>query len=136
MLTRLGLICVFLVASVTDATAGIKIHASCTTELAGDPAHVRTLRDEVARALASARVTTRYTLDVSLVRLASTTLGRDVEVRAEVRALLSDAQGRARWQTTSRATARGSARDRALLQRDAVTAVARDVAKLVLTARP
>jgi hypothetical protein len=136
VLTRLAVISVFLVGSLGDAAAGVKIHATCTTELAGDPAHVRTLRDEVARALASAGVTKRYTLDVSLVRLASTTSGRDVEVRAEVRALLSDEHGRARWQTTSRATARGSTRDRAAIQRDAVSAAARDVAKLVRTARP
>ena len=136
MLTRLGLICAFLVASVTDAAAGVAIHASCTTELARDPVHVRTLRDEVTRALASTRVTTRYTLDVSLVRLASTTLGRDVEVQVEVRALLSDEQGRARWNTTSRATARGHARDRAMIQRDAMSAAARDIAKLVRSARP
>jgi hypothetical protein len=136
VLTRLGLIAVFLVASLADATAGVAIHATCATDLAGDPAHVRTLREEVARALASTRVPTRYTLDVSLVRLASTTSGRNVEVRAEVRALLSDEHGRARWQTTSRATARGPARDRVAIQRDAVTAAARDVAKLVRKARP
>ena len=78
----------------------------------------------------------RLISDVSLVRLASTTSGRHVEVRAEVRALLSDAQGRARWHTISRATARGAARDRVMIQRDAVTAAARDVAKLVRSARP
>jgi hypothetical protein len=136
VLTRLVVICGLLASSVTPASAGVAIHASCAADLARDPVHVRTLREEVARALASTRVTTRYTLDVSLVRLASTTTGRNIEVRAEVRALLSDEHGRARWQTTSRAVARGSARQQADLQRDAVTAAARDVAKLVRSARP
>ena len=134
MLKRLGLICLILAAPITPATAGVEIHATCATELARDPVHVRTLREEVARALASTRVPSRYTLDVSLVRLSGTTVGNQVEVRAEVRALLSDAQGRARWQTTSRATARGSARDRALLQRDAVTAAAKQLATSVRAA--
>jgi hypothetical protein len=136
VLTRLGFIAVLLLALPGHATAGVKIMPTCASELACDPSLVRTLRDEVARALGSTRVTTRYTLDVSLVRLASTTSGRHVEVRAEVRALLSDAQGRARWHTISRATARGATRDRVMIQRDAVTAAARDVAKLVRSARP
>jgi hypothetical protein len=125
-----------LTASAVDATAGVEIHATCAAELASGAPHVRTLRVEVARALAGSRVPSRYTLDVSLVRLASTTIGGQLEVRAEVRALLSDEHGRARWQSTSHATARGAARQQALLQRDAVTAAARDVAKLVRSARP
>lgn len=134
MLARLALICSILVAAIADATAGVEIHATCASELARDPVHVRTLRDEVARALAGARVPSRYTLDVSLVRLAGTTIGNQVEFRAEVRALLSDGQGRARWQTTSRATARGAIRDRASIQRDAVTAAAQQLARSVRTA--
>lgn len=128
---RLGVMCLILVAAMAPASAGIEVHATCATELAREPAHVRTLRDEVARALASTPVSKRYTLDVSLVRLTGTTVGRQIEVRAEVRALISDERGRARWQSTSRATARGAIRDRALLQRDAIGAAARDIAKSV-----
>jgi hypothetical protein len=134
VLSRLALICSILVASVADAAAGVEIHATCAADLAREPVHVRTLRDEVARALAGTRVPSRYTLDVSLVRLSGTTFGNQVEIRAEVRALLSDAQGRARWQTTSRATARGSIRDRASIQRDAVTAAAQQLARSVRVA--
>lgn len=97
-------------------------------ELARDPVHVRTLRQELARALAGSRVPGRYTLDVSLVRLTAAVVGNQVEVRAEVRALLSDARGRARYQTTSHATVRGSFRDRVSMQRDAVTAAAHRLA--------
>jgi hypothetical protein len=118
------------VTSIATASAGVEIRATCALELARDPVHVRTLRSEVVRALGSAPVTARYTLDVSLVRLTATIVDRQLEVRAEVRALLSDASG-IRWHTTARATARGNVRDRALLQRDAITAAARDLAKAV-----
>jgi hypothetical protein len=124
--------CFALVAFVADAAAGVEIRATCAVELARDPVHVRTLHAEVARALGSAPVTARYTLDVSLVRLAATFVDGQLEVRAEVRALLSDASG-IHWHTTSRATARGNVRDRALLQRDAIGAAAHDLARALRT---
>ena len=122
-----------LLASLTSASADVKVHATCAAELSRETSHVRTLRDEVARALAGTPETPRYTIDVSLVQLGTSTVGKQLEVRAEVRALLSDEQGRARYQTTSRAVVRGHVRDRALLQRDAVRAVARDVATALRT---
>ena len=131
MLKRLALTCLLVVAPTEVASAGVAVHASCATELAGDPVHVRTLRDEVSRALAGTPVTPRYTLDVSLVKLGTKLSGRQIEVHAEVRALLSDEHGRARWQTTSRASVRGPARDRAAIQRDAVIAAAQQVASSV-----
>jgi hypothetical protein len=134
VLSRLGVICLILAASIADATAGVEIHATCATELARETVHVRTLRDEVARALAGTRVAARYTLDVSLVALTSTPRGSEVETKAEVRALLSDEHGRARWQTTSRATVRGPAQDRVAIQRDAVIAAAHDLARGVRSA--
>ena len=131
MLSRLALACLLVALPVEHASAGVKVHATCASELASDPVHVRTLRDEVSRALASTPVTPRYTLDISLVKLGAKLSGRQVEVHAEVRALLSDEHGRARWQTTSRATVRGPARDRASIERDAIGAAAREIASSV-----
>jgi hypothetical protein len=128
VLGRILLATLLLVAPVADATASVEIRATCVAELARDPAHLRTLRRELARALGGTRVPARYTLDVSLVRLTAAVAGNQVEVRAEVRALLSDAQGRARYQTTSRVTVRGPSRERISIQRDAVTAVAHELA--------
>jgi hypothetical protein len=88
------------------------------------------LRAELARALAGKA--SGYTLDVSLVQLTATPINGDIEVRAEVRTLLSDASGRVRVSSMSRAAARGPMRQRTSLHRDAVTAVAGEVAKLVL----
>jgi hypothetical protein len=131
VLARLALIPLIALAPVTDASAGVQVHATCATELSRDVVHVRTLREEVGRALASTPVAARYTLDVSLVALSSATVGRELEVRVELRALLSDDRGRARWQTTSRAIARGAHRQRALLEKEALGAAARDLAKTV-----
>ena len=114
-----------------DAAPSIAIHATCAVELAHDPAHVRTLRGELTHALAGTRGTRGYKLDVSLVRLGTFTRGGELEVRAEVRAMLSDESGRVRWSSLSRATARGTPRDHLLLQRDAVTSAARELAKQV-----
>ena len=130
MLRYLALTTFALVVSMADASAGVEIHATCASEVSREPVHVRTLHDEITRALAGSPVTTRYTLDVSLVKLASSMVGGQLEVRAEVRGLISDARG-IRWQSTSRANARGSVRDRALLQRDAIGAAARDLARSV-----
>jgi hypothetical protein len=133
VLGRLALIAVIALGSSANASPGVQVHATCATELSREAVHVRTLREEVGRALASTPVAARYTLDVSLVKLSSATVGRELEVRVEVQALLWDEHGRARVHSKSRAVARGSQRDRALLQRDAVSAAARDLAKAVRT---
>jgi hypothetical protein len=134
VLARVLVVLVVLAASVGYAAPTIEIHASCADALARDPAHVRTLRGELAHALSGTSMSPGYTLDASLVRLAALPVGGELEVRAEVRAMLSDGQGRVRWTSTSRATARGSSRERAQLQRDAVGAAAREVAKSVRVA--
>jgi hypothetical protein len=131
VLGRVVLTCLVLTCATARAQPQVRIHATCAAELARDPAHVRALRGELARALGGLRTTSGHTLDVSLVEVASTRAGRTLEVRAELRAMLSDARGHVRWASTSRATVRGSARDRAVLERDAVTAAARDVARSV-----
>jgi hypothetical protein len=127
-----SLLVTFVVAiSTAYAAPAIEIRASCAEALARDPAHVRTLRGELAHALSDARASPGTTLDASLVRLAAIPVGGEIEVRAEVRAMLSDGSGRVRWTSTSRATVRGSSSERVLLQRDAVGAAARDLARSV-----
>jgi len=97
----------------TSAHASPVIHTSCARELTE---HERTLHDELARTLAS----TDAQLDVSLVSLTERLVGTDVEVRAELRALVSDARGEIRWSSRARATVRGALPQRAQLRRDAV----------------
>jgi hypothetical protein len=117
----------------STASAGIEIHTSCAAEVARDPAHLRTLSAELTRALIGVSTPAGTTLDVSIVRFSETTANGEVEVRTEARALLSDAKGRVAWSSSSRATARGSIKERALVQRDAITAVAQQLAKLIAT---
>jgi len=131
MLARLVTACLVLVAAIANAAPVIEVHATCAADLASDPTHLRTLRGELAQGLTRISATTNYTLDVSLVRLGIATVGRELEVRAEVRAMLSDARGKIRWSSTSRSAARGPAADRIRLQRDAVGAAARDLARSV-----
>jgi hypothetical protein len=134
VLRRIIVACTLLAAVPAGAQSGALIHATCAASGAAiDPAHVRTLRAQLERALDGRA--NGYTVDVSLVRLTSTPMNGEMEVRAEVKTLLSDASGRVRLSSTSRATARGPVRDRIALHRDAVTAVADEVAKLVLKQR-
>lgn len=123
----------FVAAMFTSASAGIAIHATCVAEVARDPAHVRTLSTELARALADVRAPTGYALDVSLVRVDTTTADGEIEVQVEARALMSDRKRRVQFSSTTTATARGSARDRALIHRDAFTAIAEQIATHVRT---
>jgi hypothetical protein len=120
-------------AMVTPASAGIEIHATCAVAVVRDPAHARTLRAELTRALAGVATPAGTTLDVSIVRFNEITANGEVEVRTEARALLSDARGVVKWTSSSRATARGSVRDRTVVQRDAITAVAQQLATLIAT---
>lgn len=120
-------------ATFTPASAGIAIHATCAAEVARDPAHVRTLITQLARALADVRAPTGYTLDVSLVRVDATTADGEVEVQVEARAFVSDRKRRVLFSSTSTATARGSARDRAVLHRDALAAIAQQLALKIRT---
>jgi len=117
----------------TPASAGIAIHATCVAEVARDPAHVRTLSTELARALADVRAPTGYALDVSLVRVDATSANGEVEVQVEARAFVSDGKRRVRFSSTATATARGRARDRALVHRDALTAIAQQLARQIRT---
>jgi hypothetical protein len=118
----------FLVALVfaltTSAHASPVIHTSCATELAE---HERTLHDELARSLAG----TDAQLDASLVSITETLAGTDVEVRAEVRALVSDPSGAIRWQSTAHATVRGALPGRVQLRRDAVIEATRALAAAI-----
>jgi hypothetical protein len=116
---------------VTPVSAGIEIHTTCAAEVVRDPAHARTLSAELDRALAGVSTPAGTTLDVSIVRFSETTVHGEVEVRTEARAFLSDKRGRVKWASSSRATASGSVKDRSLVQRDAITAVAQQLARLI-----
>ena len=108
----------------TSAHASPLIHTSSANALAE---HQRTLHDELARSLAD----TDAQLDVSLVSLTETLAGTDVEVRAEVVALVSDARGAIRWSSRARATVRGALPSRAQLRRDAVIEATRALAAAI-----
>jgi len=125
--------CTLLAAVPAGAQSGALIHATCAAQVAIDPMHVRTLRSALARALDGKAK--GFTVDVSLVQLTAKPVGSELEVDAEVKTLLSDRSGRVRLTSTSRASVRGSMRDREAIHRDAVTAVAGEVAKLVLKQR-
>lgn len=114
--------------SAVPASAGVQVHVSSAAEVARDPAHTRTLSAELTRALAGVATPKGTTLDVSIVRISAQRTSRDVQVHVEARAFLSDARGRVKWASSARATARGSARDHALVQRDALAAVADQLA--------
>ena len=131
MVARLVTASLVLAVAIANAAPAIEVHATCAAELSSEPAHLRTLRGELAQGLARTSPPSAYTLDASLVRLGISTVGRELEVSAEVRAMLSDASGKIRWSSTSRSAARGPAADRIRLQHDAVTAAARDLARSV-----
>jgi hypothetical protein len=113
------------------ASAGVQVHVSSATDVARDPEHARTLSAELTRALASVATPSGMTLDVSLIRLSTERVAREIEVRVEARAFLSDARGRVQWTSGARATARGPARDQASVRRDALAAVADQLARHV-----
>jgi hypothetical protein len=107
------LILALALALTTSAYAQPVIHTSCARELSE---HERTLHAELSRSLDD----TSAELDASLVSITETLVGTDIEVRAEIRALVSDAHGAVRWTSTAHAKVRGSLRERLQLRRDAV----------------
>jgi hypothetical protein len=126
MLSRV--IFVVALAAVAPATtwAGVKIHATCAADVVRDAARVELVRSELTRAL-DGHTSSEVTVDASLVRLASSTPAgaRDaLAIHVEIRGMLSDDGGRIRVTTTARATAQGRASERALLERDAISAAA------------
>ena len=129
MLARIALVCLVVATAPVIAGPAIEIHASCAADLATDPTHVRTLKSELAQALAGA--TEAHAVDITLVRLDTTASANELVVRAEVRAFVSDPKGRIKWAATANATARGPAKERALIQRDAIGAAARNVGKII-----
>lgn len=134
MLARIVITAVILAATPVAGSPRLAINARATGELARDAAHVRALRAAVAKTLSEIPAAhAGYTLDVSLVELELTPAGADLEVRAVVRALLSDSHGRIQVTSTARAIARGLARDRALLQRDAIGSAGEQLANRVRT---
>lgn len=133
MLRRIIVVCSLLAALPAGAQSGGVIHTSVAAQLATDPAHLRTLRAELERALNGKA--SGYTLDVSLVQWSAKPVNNEIEVRCEVKTFLSDKSGRVRVTSTSRATARGPLRDRDAVARDALAAVASDVVKFVLENR-
>ena len=105
------------------------VHASTAAALA--PEHLRTLQAAMASALGELPTTSATTLDVSLTKLEVTANGAELEVAVELRALVSDKQGKILWSSTVHATARGSSRERTQLHRDAITAAAQALGKRV-----
>jgi hypothetical protein len=129
VLARIALVCLVVATAPVIAGPAIEIHASCAADIATDPTHIRTLKSELAQALAGA--TEAHAVDITLVKLDTTASANELVVRAEVRAFVSDPKGRIKWATTAHATARGPAKERTLIQRDAVGAAARNVGKII-----
>ncbi|HUS30031.1 MAG TPA: hypothetical protein VMZ53_16105 [Kofleriaceae bacterium] len=134
MLARIALVCLVVATAPVVAGPAVEIHASCAADVATDPTHVRTLKSELAHAMANA--TAAHAVDVTLVKLDTSSASQgEVIVRAEVRAFVSEPNGKVKWAASARATARGPAKDRSLVQRDAVTAVAQEIAKTIQKGR-
>lgn len=133
MLARIALVCLVVATAPVIAGPAIEIHASCAADIAADPTHIRILRSELAQALANA--SEAHAIDITLVKLDTQTAADDVIVRAEVRAFVSDPKGRIKWATTAHATARGSIKERTLVQHDAIGAAARNVGKAIQAAK-
>ena len=129
MLARIALVCLVVATAPASAGPAIEIHASCAADIATDPAHVRILKSELAQALAGA--SEAHSVDISLVKLYTQTESGEVIVRAEVRAFVSDPKGRIKFATTAHATARGSAKERILVTRDAVGGAAHEVGRAI-----
>ena len=108
----------------TSADASPRIH---TTSAAGLQDQERTLRAELVRSLADVDLT----VDASLVTLSETIESGELLVTAEVRALVSDKRGAARWASTARAAVRGAPRSRAQLRHDAVIEATRALATTI-----
>jgi len=123
VLARIALVCLVVATAPVIAGPAIEIHASCAADLAADPTHIRILRSELAQALANA--SEAHAVDITLAKLDTQTASQEVIVRAEVRAFVSDPKGRIKFATTAYATARGSIKDRALVQQDAIAGAAR-----------
>jgi hypothetical protein len=119
---------IFVLAARAHASPAVELHTSCAVALAE---HQRTLRAELERSLAGAAPRARYTLDVTLERLAETPARGELEVVAEVRVLVSDGHGAMRWSSKSRAVVRGAPRARARLRRDAVIEATRALAATI-----
>ena len=120
----LALVLVLVLATSAHATPTIRTR--CAATLAE---HERTLQDELARALAGADA--HIVLDVSLVTVTDHLVGTEVEVEAEVRAVVSDEHGAMRWSSRARATVRGALPARAQLRRDAVIEATRALAATI-----
>lgn len=129
MLGRLALVCLLATAAPALAGPAVEIHASCAANVVADAHHIEMLRSELARALA--QTAKAHVIDVSIVAFEARAAGDDLDVHVEVRALVSDADQHAHWVTSAKATARGRANDRALLERDALTAAAREVGQAI-----
>ncbi len=106
------------------ADASPEIHTRCAAELRE---HERTLHDELVQALPDAHIT----LDVSLVTLTETIYGLELEVKAEVRALVSDARGAMHWTSSARSVVRGAPGSRTRLRHDAVIEATRALAATI-----
>jgi hypothetical protein len=101
------------------------VHASAVIALA--PEHMRALEAAVTSALGEVPTT----VDVSLTKLDVTQHGGELEVKVELRALVTDESGRVVWSSCARAAARGPARERMQLHRDAITGAAEALGKRV-----
>jgi len=98
-------------------------HAQPVLHVTAAPAQTRTLLAALGE-LPS-------TVDVSLTRVDVTPDAQGLAVRVELRALVSDEAGRILWSSAVHATAKGAARDRKLIEQDALDAAARELAKQV-----
>jgi hypothetical protein len=131
VLGRLVFACLLATTVPALAAPPIEIHASCAANVIADAQHLETLRSELARALA--HVSQAHVIDASLVAFETRPTGNDIEVHVEVRALVSDSGQHAHWVTTARATAQGRANDRKRVERDAISAAARELGTVIST---
>ena len=136
MLRCLAITTALAVAIPVASAQKLAIHVTVATQVANDKAHARTLQGALEQSLGgrSRSLPDGHTIDASLVQLDTAPVsGGDVEVRVEVRAAIADERGRILSVTSTKTTARGPAKDRALIQRDAIEEAARQLAKRVTT---
>ena len=106
-------ISIALAASMVDAAAipAVDVHASCAPSIALDAAtrtaHVTAVKSVLVAGLnAPAAGTQRFGVDASIAKLELHPSSDEIEVRAEIHVVVSDAQARIQWVGTSTATGR------------------------------
>jgi hypothetical protein len=117
----------------------LAINVTVAAQVAKDKSLAHTLHSALERSLAARgrSLPAGHTLDASLVQLDTATLSTgELEVRVEIRAAVADQRGHIQSVTHTKATARGPAKDRALVQRDVLIEAADQLAKRITSGSP